>query len=120
MRNAPNVLFLHYSDMKRDHEGSIRKIAKFLGIEPTAAQWPTILEYTSFPWMKRHEEKFEASSAGKVPILKPGAMIRKGEAGKAGADGMTPDISRHLRELGSRICPDDAAVRWFYEGGELH
>ena len=33
--------------------------------------------------MKQHEDKFEAGTAGKVPILKTGAMIRKGEAGKA-------------------------------------
>jgi hypothetical protein len=46
-------------------------------------------------------------------------MIRKGEAGKAKADGMTDDISRHLREVGNRICPDTAAVNWFYQGGDL-
>ncbi|MDE3028967.1 MAG: sulfotransferase domain-containing protein, partial [Paracoccaceae bacterium] len=119
MRDAPNVLFLHFSDMKRDHEGSIRKVAKFIGVEPAADQWPAILEYTSFPWMKRHEDKFEASTAGKVPILKSGAMIRKGEVGKAEADGMTEEISKHLRGLGTQICPDPAALKWFYEGGDL-
>ena len=118
-RREKNVLFLHFSDMKRDHQGSIRKIAKFLGIEPTADQWPAILEYTSFPWMKRHEDKFEAGTAGKVRILKSGAMMRKGEAGNAKSDGMTADISRHLREVGNRICPDAAAVAWFYQGGDL-
>ena len=118
-RYEPNVLFLHFSDMKRDHEASIRKIAEFIGVEPTDDQWPAILEYTSFPWMKRHEDKFEASTAGKVPILKLGAMIRQGEAGKAESDGMTKEISLHLRELGGRICPDPVAVNWFYDGGDL-
>lgn len=118
LRKEANVLFLHYSDMKRDHEGSIRKIAKFLDVEPTDEQWPNILEYTSFAWMKRHEDKFEAGTAGEVPILKAGAMIRKGEAGDAKSDGMTDDISRHLRALGDRVCGDSAVVDWFYEGGE--
>ena len=54
LRGESNVLFLHFSDMKRDHEASISKEAEFLGVEPTADQWPAILEYTSFPWMKRH------------------------------------------------------------------
>lgn len=119
LRNEPNVLFMHFSDMKRDHEASIRKIAKFLGTEPSDNQWSAILEYTSFPWMKQHENKFEARTIGKFRILKSGAMIRKGEVGKAKSDGMTDDISRHLREVGGQICPDTAAVNWLYKGGEL-
>lgn len=117
LRREKNVLFMHYSDMKRDHEAAIRKIAAFLGAEPAAEQWSKILEHTSFPWMKAHEDKYEAHTVSKVPILKSGAMIRKGEAGKAESDGMTPEISRHLREFGNRMCSDAAAVNWYYEGG---
>lgn len=119
LRNAPNVLFLHYSDMKRDHGGTIGKIADFLGIQPTSSQWSAILEFTSFAWMKRHEALFEASTVGHVPVLKSGAMIRKGEAGQAKTDGMTDDIARHLRETGSGICPEPAAIDWYYQGGDL-
>jgi hypothetical protein len=119
LRHEKNVLFLHYSDMKRDHQGSIRKIADFLGLAPPADRWPAILEYTSFPWMKKHEDKFEAGTAGKVRVLQRGAMMRKGEAGEAKADGMTDEISRHLHEVGRRICPDEAAMTWFYQGGAL-
>jgi len=118
LRNKPNVLFLHYNDMKRDHEGSIRKIAQFLQIDPAPDEWERILEFTSFPWMKRHEEKFEAITAGQIPILQTGAMIRKGEAGSAGDDGMTAEISRDLRSVGERACSDSAALAWFYEGGK--
>jgi hypothetical protein len=118
-RQEPNVLCLHYADMKRDHAGSIRKIAKFLNIEPTPNQWPAILKYTSFSWMKEHEHKFEAHSTSHVPILKSGAMIRKGDVGQSNADGMTDEIARHMREVGHRIFPNPAAIKWFYEGGEL-
>jgi hypothetical protein len=119
LRREPNVLFLHYSDMKRDHEGSITKIAKFLSIEPTQKQWPVILEYTSFAWMKQHEEKFETGSTSEVPVLKTGAMIRKGQVGEVKSDGMTDEIARHFREVGSQIFPNPAAVEWFYKGGKL-
>ena len=118
-RHEPNVLLIHFADMKRDHEGSIRKIAEFLGEEPNQDQWENILEYTSFPWMKKNEGKFEAITAGKVPILYSGAMIRKGQVGHAKEDGMTDEISNHLREVGSQICPDVVAVNWLYEGGKL-
>jgi aryl sulfotransferase len=119
LRNEPNVMFIHFADMKKDHEGSVRKIAGFIGEEPSDNQWAKILEYTSFPWMKQHESMFEASTAGKVPILQSGAMMRKGEAGAAKADGMTDEISNHMRSVGSQICPDPAAVNWLYEGGKL-
>jgi hypothetical protein len=118
-RDQPNVLFLHYADMKRDHEGSIRRIAKFLGVDPSPDEWTRILEYTSFPWMKAHEEKFEAMTASEVPILKRGAMIRRGKAGDAKSDGMTDDIARDLRSVGERVCPHKAALDWLYEGGDL-
>jgi hypothetical protein len=118
-REVRNVLFMHYSDMRRDHETAIRNIAEFLGIEPTPDQWSAILKYTSFAWMKQHEDRFEARTAGKVPILKSGAMIRKGKVGQAKSDGMTDDIARHLRQVGSQIFPDAAAINWYYEGGNL-
>lgn len=116
LRDQANVLFLHYSQMKQDHEGAIRKIADFLKVEPSAGEWQRILEFTSFPWMKAHQDKFEAITAGKVPILERGAMIRQGESGKAKADGMTPEIANELRELGARLCADQQAVDWLYGG----
>ena len=119
LRDQKNVLFMHYNDMTRDHESTIRKVSDFLGTQPSASQWSSILEYTSFPWMKQHTEKFEAHTAGVVPILKTGAMIRKGASGKAKEDGMTDAIARHLREIGARICPDPVALKWYYQGGPL-
>ena len=53
------MLLIHFNEMKNDHEGSVRKIAAHLGFEPTAEQWPKILEYTSFKWMKQNQRKFE-------------------------------------------------------------
>ncbi len=119
LRNEPNVLFLHFSDMKSDHQGSIRKIAEFIGEELTEEQWANVLEFTSFPWMKANEGKFEGRTASEIPILNSGAMIRKGAVGEARMDGMTEEISRHLREVGGQICPEPAAIKWVYEGGTL-
>ncbi len=119
LRHAPNVLLMHFADMKRDHEGSVRKIADFLGFEPSAEEWPTVLECTSFKWMKANEAKFEIHAAAEVPILIPGAMVRKGKAGRAHEDGMTAAISAELAALGREILQDDAAMDWFYRGGPL-
>jgi aryl sulfotransferase len=119
LRHEPNVLLMHFSDMKRDHEGSVRRIAEFLGFEPAEEQWAGILEYTSFPWMKQHEDKFELRKAGDVPVLDPGAMLRKGKAGAAREDGVTPEMSAELDALGREILNDPQAVDWLYRGGAL-
>jgi hypothetical protein len=117
LRHEPNVLLLHYADLKRDHEGSVRQIADFLGFEPTDAQWSAILEYTSFSWMKAHEDKFELRSVSEVPILDPGAMIRKGKVGASAEDGITPQMSEALASIGRTILADQDAFEWCYHGG---
>lgn len=118
-RHADNVLMLHFADMKKDLPGSARKVASFLGIEPSAEQWPRIDEHSTFAWMKANESKFETVSTGKVQVLEQGAMVRKGKVGAAKEDGMTDEIAAHLRTAGSHILTDEAALKWLYEGGPL-
>jgi hypothetical protein len=119
LRHNSNVLLVHFSDLKRDHEGSVRRIADFLGFEVTDAQWPAILEYTSFSWMKAHEDKFELRSVSDVPILDPGAMIRKGQIGASADDGITRGISAAIADTGRQILEDQQTFEWCYHGGSL-
>ncbi len=56
VRNLPNVMIIHFNDMKEDLAGSIRKIAKFLGIKPDAETLAKIVEHCSFDYMKEHAE----------------------------------------------------------------
>jgi len=119
LRRERNVLLLHFANLKSDHEGSMRRIAEFLGFKPTAQQWPAILEYTSFPWMKRHEDKFEVRLAAHMPILDSGAMVRKGKVGTAHEDGVTSGMSLELRAIGREFLNDQEAFDWLYSGGPL-
>lgn len=57
IRDLPNVMFIHFSDLKKDMPNEIRKIAAFLEIEVKDENWPTILEYCSFKWMKENGSK---------------------------------------------------------------
>jgi hypothetical protein len=119
LRNEPNVMLAHFSDLKRDHEGSVRRVADFLGFTPTAQQMTKVLEYTSFRWMKEHEDKFEARLASAVPMVMPGAFIRKGAVGTAREDGVTPAMSEELRRIGAGYLTDSEALHWLYEGGSI-
>ncbi|MEX2488741.1 MAG: sulfotransferase domain-containing protein [Pseudomonadales bacterium] len=117
LRHEDNVLFLHFADMKRDYEDCIHRVAEFLDVQLTPDQWRGVFQYTSFPWMKKHEDRFEARTQSDPPVLESGAMVRKGKAGAAQEDGMTPEISRHLRAVGEQVYPHQDALRWFYQGG---
>ncbi|MEM9460008.1 MAG: sulfotransferase domain-containing protein [Myxococcota bacterium] len=119
LRHRSNVFMMHFSELKADHEGSIRKLADFLGLHPTPEQWPAILEYCSFDWMKAHQDKFELRTICAVPMFESGAMVRKGKVGVAVEDGMTPALAERLRALAERIIDDPRALGWHYHGGPL-
>lgn len=57
IRGLPNVMLIHYADLKRDMAGEIRNIADFLEIPIDESTWPAILEHCSFAWMKKHATK---------------------------------------------------------------
>ena len=119
LRHQPNVLLVHFADLKRDLEGSVRRVADFLRFDVSDAQWAAVLEYTSFAWMKEHEDKFELRSLSDVHILDPGAMIRKGQVGASAEDGVTPELSKTIAELGRQILRDEDAFEWLYRGGSV-
>lgn len=52
IKDLPNVLFVHFANLKRDMEGGIRNIADFLDIPIDEAAWPAIVEHCSFDYMK--------------------------------------------------------------------
>lgn len=51
-RHLPNLLFLHYSDLTRDLDGEMRRLASFLGVSLDEAQWPALVAAASFAGMK--------------------------------------------------------------------
>jgi aryl sulfotransferase len=52
IRHLPNVMLLHFAELKRDMGGKMREIAAFLGARVEPGRWPEIEEYCSFDWMK--------------------------------------------------------------------
>ena len=57
IRTLPNVLLVHYADMKRDMQGQMRRIAEFLAIPIDETRWDVIVEYCTFDWMKANATK---------------------------------------------------------------
>ncbi len=51
-RRLPNVLLVHFNDLKANMAREIRRIARFLEIEVDRAKWSVILEHCSFDYMR--------------------------------------------------------------------
>jgi len=118
LRNKPNVRLLHFSELKNNPNSVIPALADFLGFSPTKEQWPKILEYCSFDWMKKHQEKFEMQHVLGFPMLDSGAMVRKGAVGAAKEDGMTAEIAAEFRAKGAALIKNPKVLDWFYNGGK--
>lgn len=56
IRDLPNVLTVHFANLKRDPKGEIQRIADFLDIQLSDEEWAKVLEHTSFDYMKAHAE----------------------------------------------------------------
>lgn len=54
IRELPNLLLIHFNDLKRDMPGEMRRIARFLDIPIDETRWPDIVEYCTFDWMKKN------------------------------------------------------------------
>ena len=89
MRDEPNVLLLHYSDVKRDLAGAVARIASWLGVELTDDERAKVVEKCGITHMKAHPERFvyelplnpDYGAPGINGIMHPGSMTRKGVDG---------------------------------------
>lgn len=54
IRHLPNVLLLHFADLKRDLPGEIQRIAAFLQVAIDETKWDAIVEHCTFDYMKAH------------------------------------------------------------------
>ena len=93
VRHEPNVLFLTYEQMKRDHVGTVRTIADFMGVELTAAEADSVVAQSSFGTMKAAGLKFEPGRV--VPWGREHSMLRRGESGTS-SELLTPEQQERI------------------------
>ena len=56
-QEVPNILLVHFADLKRDLAGEMRRIATFLGCEVAEERWPLLVEHCTFDYMKANADK---------------------------------------------------------------
>jgi aryl sulfotransferase len=57
LRERPNVLFVHYDDMKADLTGQMRRVAAFLNLAIDESRWPELTTRCTFDYMKTHADE---------------------------------------------------------------
>jgi aryl sulfotransferase len=57
IRDLPNLLLVHFEELKADMPATIRRMAAFLDVPIDDAAWPSILEHCSFDYMKQNATK---------------------------------------------------------------
>lgn len=107
-RHLPNVLLVHFNDLKTDLPGEISRIAAFLGIDVNAADWPRIVEHCGFDWMKRATEEAPASMFDGILRQGPGAFVHKGTNGRWKDMLSQEDVALADRLAAENLSPDCA------------
>ena len=62
-RSEPNVLLVHYADLKAALDDEMRRIADFLEIEVSESLWPKLVEAASFESMKSKADELLPSAS---------------------------------------------------------
>ena len=115
VRHLPNVLMVHFADLKADLPAGIRRIARFLDIPIDEAKWPAILEHCSFAYMKANATK-SVPLGGAFWDGGAEAFVHKGTNGRW-RDTLTPDdVAAYEARAVAELGPECA--RWLAAGGE--
>ena len=114
IRHLPNVLLLHFADLKADMEGGMREIAAFLDIPIDEANWSRMVAHCTFDYMKANAAK-SAPLGGAFWEGGAQTFIHQGTNGRwrevLSADEIAAYEARASAELG-----EDCA-RWLAMGG---
>lgn len=112
-RQLPNILLVHYNDLKADLGLEMRRIADFLEIQVPEDLWPVLVQSAGFEAMKRDGEKL-------LPEL---AMVMQGGSATflhKGTNERWRDVLRPEElaqyEVQAQRCLEPALARWLEHG----
>ena len=113
VRHLPNVMLLHFNQLKRDLPGEIERIAAFLDIPTEEARRPAILEHCRFDYMKAHASDV-VPLGGALWEGGAGTFMHKGTNARW-RDVLSPqEIARYEQMARDKLGPECAA--WLANG----
>jgi aryl sulfotransferase len=100
----PNIVLIHYDDLRLDLEGEMRRLASRLGIEISEDTWPELTQAATFATMRAQADDVLPTNSG---IHKSStAFFRRGTSG-AGREELTHSELARYRERAAELAPAD-------------
>ena len=112
-RHEPNVLLVHYQDMKTDREGEMRRIADFLDIDIPESLWPELVEAAGFDAMKKKADEL-LPNAGMIFEGGGNTFLHKGTNGRWEGVVDPEDLARYEAKVAAQFSP--ALAEWVAKG----
>ena len=113
VRHLPNLLLVHFADLKRDLAGELDRIARFLNVGLDPARHDAVLRHCSFDWMKANASR-AAPLGGVLWDGGAGTFINRGTNGRW-RDTLTPaDCAEYETRAIAELGPECAA--WLANG----
>jgi aryl sulfotransferase len=112
-RGRPNLLLVHYNDLKADLAAEMKRVAEFLNIATPEAIWPQLVEPASFESMKREGGRLMPQLDG---LLERGHQnfFYKGTNSRWRSVLNDPDIDLYEQKIKAELSP--ALIRWLTDG----
>jgi aryl sulfotransferase len=112
-RHLPNVLLVHFNDLKSDLDGEMRRIAAFLGVAIDPHSWPDQVARCTFDAMKERAGeigRFERNFVGGGE-----SFLHKGTNGRWRDVLTEAELARYDAAVAKFLSPEQA--RWLERGG---
>lgn len=113
-RDLPNLLLVHFNDLKADLTGEMQRIANFLDMEIPEEKWPELTDHCTFEYMKSHAAEMSPVQSAMAFENGPDTFINKGSNGRW-RDVLTADDVERYEEKAVAELGEECA--WWLAGG---
>jgi hypothetical protein len=108
VRDRPNIVLLHYADLRADLEGQMRALAARLGIDVAEEDWPVLVEAATLESMRQHADQLTPHAAQGF-FLDNQRFFRRGTTGEWREMLDAQDLDRYHRRV-AELAPPDLAT----------
>lgn len=112
-RRRPNLLLVHYNDLKADLSGEMKRVAEFLEIKTPDYIWPQLVEAASFEAMQRDGGRLMPQTE-RLFVGGHQNFFYKGTNSRWRDVLTEADVNLYERKIGAELTP--ALIRWLTEG----